>query len=248
MKTLFATFAILANLLFATAAHAALYEVTMDGSKYQISGNEKQEVTLTDGRRASVQVTTLGDLFWVRIDGMKRLLPEGKTWEAALKDGGRVNVSVAPVKGDPKVFQGYGISFRYPSDMEITQKSSPEIATVQFEHDGVGMGLSLWLTETPTKEAMDRHQGLWGKEFYKMTASEGGRFPKNSLKPSRRSIGGVATDGLSITYFDDEFESLMESYVVPHNRRLLHIVIFTNNPERKAKHDALISLVLDSLK
>lgn len=241
------TFALVALiLLFATAAHAALYEVTIDGSKYQLSEDKEQEVTLTDGRRASVTVTTLGDLFWVRINGMKQLLPEGKTWEAALKDGGRVIVSVAPVKGDPKVFRGYGISFLYPSDVEITQESSPEVASVQFNHDGVTMILQILFAIAPTEENMNKNKRELVNLLYQSLSEAGARFLKK--KNGRRSVGGVAIEGVVFSYLSGGFETLSEAYIVPHDGRILLIQIVTNNPERKAKHDSLINFVFDSLK
>lgn len=234
--------------LVAMAAHAAPYEVTIDGNKYRLSEDKEQKVNLKDGRRASVTVTTLGGLFWVGIDGIKMLLTEGKEWAAPLKDGGRVIVSVTAAKGDPKVFQGYGISFRYPSDMEITQESSPESASVKFDHDGVTMFLEIWLTKAPTKKNMDENMGSFINYVYKKFPETGARFPKTWQKPSQRSVGGVVIEGVAITYFQGEFEGLIENYLVPHNGRILEITIITNDPERKARHDSLINYVLGSLK
>ncbi|PKO67691.1 MAG: hypothetical protein CVU20_13980 [Betaproteobacteria bacterium HGW-Betaproteobacteria-14] len=232
--------------LVAMAAHAALYEVTIDGNKYQLSSDEEHEVTLTDGRRASVVVSTLGDVIVARIDGTRLYLEKDKGSEVTLKDGRRVIVSVAAVEGVPKVFQGYGISFRYPSNVEFSQESDPESAIVIIQDNGVGLRIAIFFQQTPTKETMDTLRNLSVNYIYKEAAKSGARFPKNWIKTSRRSVGGVAIEGVTMSYYDG-FETLHEIYLMPHNGRILKIDIFMNNPERKARIDSLINFVLDSL-
>ena len=131
----------------------------------------------------------------ITIDGKKYLFTDGVQQKVVTGDGSRVAISVSAVK--TKVFQEHGVSFRYPSDMQLAQESFFGIKQVTLESTDSSLFILQILPAGTSAETTA--QDLLSA-FRDQFIVAGAKFPSNPTTSCKRSIGGVERAGVVLSY------------------------------------------------
>lgn len=155
----------------------------------------------------------------VTIDGNSYMFTQGVTQDIILKGGKSVSISVSAVK--TKVFQDYGISFNYPSDMTIGQDSFYGIKQITLQAtDSTLVMLQIFPSEAAPREVQSDLLAGFREEYSNL----GVRFPANSTSPCKRTIGGVEREGIQLSYALGALAHETEIYTMQKDGKTLAMV------------------------
>lgn len=156
--------------------------------------------------------------------------------------GQRISVSIKGVQ--TKEFQEHGISFSYPSEMKLDQKSFYGIKQITLESTDSTLLMFQVFPEgtTPADVQRDLLTGL-REEFGNL----GARFPSKPTAPCKRSIGGVKRQGVQLSYTLGDMAHKSEIYTMQKSGKTFAIV-FQYAEEDKGKAMPRFEVVTKSFK
>lgn len=143
----------------------------------------------------ATSLTVFAADYELTVDGDIYMFTQGVKRNITLNDGRQISVSVAQVK--TKEFREHGFSFKYPSELKLSQESFYGIKQVTVE----AMDSSMLIMQifpagiSPTEVQRDLLNSF-REEF----ASIGARFPSNSTESCKRKIGGAEHQGVKLFF------------------------------------------------
>jgi hypothetical protein len=178
----------------------------------------------------------------VTIDGTTFLFSEGVEQKVAAKNGQQVVVTVSAVM--TKNFQEHGISFRYPSDMKISQESFNGIELITLEAlDSSLFMMKILPSSTSTKQTEQDLVAEFREEF----SNVGATFPANPTRNCQRSVGGKVRAGVMLSSAFGSLAHETEIYTMEHNGKTVALV-FQHAVEDKEKAQLRFTIVTESFK
>jgi len=179
--------------------------------------------------------------FEVEIDGKRYLFTEGMQQHVPLRDGGRVPITISASKD--KFFSQSGFSFRYPTEMKLSEESGFGARVIQLETPDSGLLMILVYPDksnTPAEAKKELVDSL--REQYK---SMGVGYSEKSLGASQRRIGNENMIGHRLTFSIGGIPHEAEIYSFDNNGKTL-VWCFQVATEDKDSVDPLFRKVAES--
>ncbi len=180
--------------------------------------------------------------FEVIIDGKTHLFSEGIEQNVDTKSGQQVSITVATTK--TKKFQEHGISFRYPSEMKLSQESFFGLKQITLEAtDSSLFMVQIFPSSTSAKQVEQDLIAGFRKEF----SSFGATFPANSTTKCPRFIGGQVRSGVKLSFSLGPLAHETEVYTMSQNGKTLALV-FQHAIEDREQVQQRFAVIAESFK